>query len=310
MRTSSALREIESLDPLRDHRRITFLCLHQEFAWDAQRAFDLALLKSFCVPSISRVLVHSGELEERPQRRYDDTEILLSELVEHGYDSERGLRAIKRMNQMHARFEIDNADYLYVLSTFLFEPIRFIDRFGYRPTLENERLALFHFWREVGLRMNVREIPEDYERYAQWNRAFERDHFRFSESNRRVGLATTRLFTSWFPRAVQPAVKWGVYALLEREALEAFGFPDAPSWLRRATQRALRTRARVLRVLPARAVPALRSTVTRPSHPCGYHIEQLGPAPELSAPVRVGRKRRPKSAAKVARKAEPPQESS
>ena len=109
---------------------------------------------------------------------------------------------------MHGRFEIENGDYLYVLSTFLFEPIRFIDRFGYRPTIEKERLALFTFWREVGVRMNVQAIPERYDAFEQLNRRFEREHFRFSESNRRVGLALTRLFASWFPRAVQPAVRW------------------------------------------------------------------------------------------------------
>lgn len=302
MRPTDALREIESLDPIHDHQRITFLSLHQEFAWDVQRALELALLKTFCVPSISRILVHSGEMEERPQRRYDDTDILMSEIVEQGYDSERGLSAIKRINQMHARFEIDNDDSLYVLSTFLFEPIRFVDRFGYRPTIEKERLALFRFWREVGLRMNVKDIPESYHLFEQWNRRFEREHFRYSETNRRVGLAVTRLYTSWFPRAVQPAVRWGVYAMLEREALAAFGFPEAPIWLRVATRGALRTRARVLRALPKRALPSLRSALLRRSHPAGYQIDQLGTAPELSPTVRAARKRRtkPKATRKVA----------
>ncbi len=67
-----------------------------------------------------------------------------------GYDSPEGRRAIRRMNQIHGRFEISNDDFLYVLSSFVFEPIRWNARFGWRPLIEAERLASFHFWLEVG----------------------------------------------------------------------------------------------------------------------------------------------------------------
>ena len=49
------------------------------------------------------------------------------------------------MNQIHGRFSIANEDYLYVLSTFVFEPIRWNARFGWRPMCEQERLAMFAF---------------------------------------------------------------------------------------------------------------------------------------------------------------------
>ena len=64
------------------------------------------------------------EFEARAQKRYDDTDLVVGEIVEHGFDSERGVRAIARMNAIHARFAIANEDMLYVLSTFVFEPIR------------------------------------------------------------------------------------------------------------------------------------------------------------------------------------------
>ena len=41
-----------------------------------------------------------------------------------GYDSERGKRALRRLNHLHGRFAIANEDFLNVLSTFIFEPIR------------------------------------------------------------------------------------------------------------------------------------------------------------------------------------------
>ena len=54
------------------------------------------------------------------------------------------------MNQIHGRFKISNDDLLYVLSTFVFEPIRWNARFGWRPLIEAERPASFHFWVGVG----------------------------------------------------------------------------------------------------------------------------------------------------------------
>lgn len=79
--------------------------------------------------------------------------------MEWGYDSPRGRSALRRMNQLHGRFQIANLDFLYVLSTFVFEPIRWNARFGWRAMCGQERLAMFYFWREVGGRMNIKDIP-------------------------------------------------------------------------------------------------------------------------------------------------------
>ena len=50
-----------------------------------------------------------------------------------------GRRAIRQMNRIHGRFEISNEDFLYVLSSFVFEPIRWNARFGWRPLIETRR---------------------------------------------------------------------------------------------------------------------------------------------------------------------------
>ena len=36
------------------------------FPWDMNRALELALLKTFCLPSISGLLHQTGEFEQRP----------------------------------------------------------------------------------------------------------------------------------------------------------------------------------------------------------------------------------------------------
>lgn len=274
---SHILNEIEQLDAVLDHERIVYLTSCFEFPFDMTRALEFALFRTYCVPSISALLAHTGEFEARPQKRYDDTDIIVSELLEHGYSSERGTRAIMRMNQLHGRFKIANDDFKYVLSTFVFEPIRWIDRFGWRRLSETERLAMFRFWREVGMRMKIADLPEDYKEFEAFNRAYERAWFSYKETNRRIGTATVELFASWYPRIFAPLVRRSIYALLDEPVRSAFGFPEASPVLRRLVPWALKARGRVAGWLPTRGAPRLRSDLIRPTYPSGYRIEDLGP---------------------------------
>src|SRR5690242_9879312 len=194
MARESILEQIKALDPVRDHQRIVFLSKCYDFAFDTVRALEFALYRTYCVPSISGLLDRTGEFLRRPQKRYDDTDLIVSELMEWGYDSDRGRAALRRMNQIHGRFEIANEDFLYVLSTFIYEPIRWNARYGWRPMCEQERLGYFHFWREVGRRMGIKGIPADYDEFERFNLEYERTRFRFSEANRRIGAATRDLF--------------------------------------------------------------------------------------------------------------------
>jgi hypothetical protein len=281
MGRSNILDEIRRLDPEREHQRIVHLSTCYDFPFDTTRALEFALFRTFAVPSIAELLDRTGEFAQRAQKRYDDTDLIISELIEWGYDSDRGRRALRRMNQLHGRFDIANDDFLYVLSTFIYEPVRWNERFGWRPLCEQERLGYFHFWRQVGSRMGIRDIPADYDTFERFNRDYERQHFRFSEPSRRVGLATRELFVGWLPWPLAPAVRAAIHALLDEPLLEAFGFPRPSRLLRSLTGAGLRLRAGLVGLLPARKRPRLRTEERHPSYPAGYTIEQLGP-PEVS----------------------------
>jgi hypothetical protein len=248
-----------------------------DFPWDITRALELALFRTYCIPSISGLLDKTQEFGCRAQRRYDDTDIIVSEIMENGYDSERGLVAIRRMNQIHGRFEISNADFLYVLSTLVFVPIRWIERFGWRKLIPVEKVALFYFWREVGRRMNIKELPEDSDSFEAFSNDYERQHYRYTETNRRVGTATRELFASWFPGIFSPLVRRSIHALLDDPLREAFGFPKPGAFMRAMVPLSMRLRARALRVFPRRKTPLLRTQMDRRSRPCGYQIEKIGP---------------------------------
>src|SRR4030095_1891001 len=236
-RRFDVLHEIERLDPERDHQRIVHLSVGYEFPWDSIGALEIALYRTYCVPSISALLDRTGEFRERTQQRYDDTSLIVAEMCKWGYESGRGKEALERMNWAHSHFKIANEDFLYVLSTFIYQPVRWIDRFGWRPTCRNERLGYFVFWREIGRRMGITNIPESYEAFEAWSRAYEDAHFGVAETNRRVGSYTCDLFAACFPRVFTPVVRYSIYAMLDDTMIGAFGFPK-PLPLTRALLRA------------------------------------------------------------------------
>ena len=279
MRESPWLREIRTLDPERDCRRIVFLDTFLEFPFDTTRALELAFFKTFAVPSIAELLDSTGEFGERGQKRYDDTDLLISAFAEDGWDGALGTRAIRRMNQIHSRFAISNDDYLYVLSAMVLEPIRWNERFGWRRMVEAERLAAFHCWREIGRRMAITRIPDSYEELERFNVEYERENVATTDATRRVGRHGRELFTAWFPRPLRPFVRRGIHVLLDEELRRAFGFPEPPPGLTVAAAQALQLRARVVRLLPPRRGPRLRTRLRRRrSYPRGYMLEELGPA--------------------------------
>lgn len=272
-------KRIATLDPERDHVQIIHYLAGWEFPWDYVRALEMALYRTFCVPSTSAVLLASGEFEKRPQRRYDDTSLLMAEIMEWGYDSDRGRQALNRINRFHSHYKISNEDFLYVLSTFHLEPIRWIDRFGWRRLTHNEKVASYYFWCEVGARMGIRNIPPTHEAFEAWSRAHEQECFRFHEANKRIATATRELFVSWAPKPLHPWVRTVIHSMLDDPMREAFGFPRAPRWVSAYVTGVLRTRARLLRLLPANTKKDFITGKPQRSWPKGYRIAQLGPPP-------------------------------
>jgi hypothetical protein len=277
-RRFARLRRIESLDPVADHLEIYRISTTLEFFEEYKTSLALALFRTYAVPSISGLLAATGEFRLRPQRRYDDTALLMAALVEHGYDGELGRVALKRINQMHNRYAISPDDMRYVLSTFVYEPVRWIDRFGWRKLSTNERLAGYHFYREVGRRMGIGSIPPDYAAFESFNIAYEREHFRLAPSNVEVGDATLDLLASWYPRFARRFLKRSLLAPLDRPLLDAFGYRRPGPPLRALSHTLLRATALRRRVAKPPAQPRYRDDVIR-SYPDGYRVERLGAGP-------------------------------
>jgi hypothetical protein len=272
------LRQIQALDPERDYQDIYRISAEYEFPWDLQRSLELALFRTYAVPSIGGLLDRTGEFARRGQKRYDDTVALLYEMTQDGgLDSERGMAALRRMNRIHGRYAISNDDFLYVLSTFVVIPVRWVAEYGWRPYSRHEVLATANTFRHIGRLMGLKEIPETYEEFAGLLDRYERENFAYSEANRRVAEATIAIFEGWFPRFLRPLARRGVLALTDTPLRQALGLPRAPRILEIGAHRALKARALAVRLLPPRPSTRPKKPYTR-SYPDGYALDEVGPS--------------------------------
>src|SRR5438270_8881883 len=215
------------MDPVRDFAEISRLTGTIEFPWDMNQALSFALFRTYAVPSIGGLLDRTGEFTGRTQKRYDDTALILDAVLEHGPGSSAGRSAIRRMNQMHRAWDVGQDDLRYVLSTFVVSPIRWIDDYGWRRLCEAERIAMANYYRDLGARMGIRDLPETWQEFARHLDGYERAHFAFDAGARRVADATLDLFAS-FPMnrfTPGPVVRQRSYSLMDDALLDAFRYP-------------------------------------------------------------------------------------
>ncbi|GAA3797734.1 oxygenase MpaB family protein [Streptomyces chiangmaiensis] len=280
MKRFDRLGRIRRLDAEKDALEIYRLSTAYEFPWDYTRALELALYRTYAVPSIGRLLAETGELTDRTQKRYDDTALLLDTVVEHGFDSAEGRTAIHRINQMHHSYDIGNDDMRYVLCTFVVMPKRWIDAYGWRRLSRHETVASVVHYRTLGRHMGIKDIPETYEEFEALLDAYEEAHFAVDPGARRVSDATLDLMTSWYPRPLAPLVRLATLALLDDSLLKAFRYEPPRAATRAWVRRAIRARGRLVRLMPPRRTPHFaRQNREIKGYPNGYRVADLGTCP-------------------------------
>ncbi|MER6407263.1 oxygenase MpaB family protein [Streptomyces viridosporus] len=290
MKRFERLERIRRMDPYREATEIYRLSAAYEFPWDFARALELALYRTYAVPRIGGLLAETAELTDRTQKRYDDTSLLLDAVVEHGFGSDRGRTAIRRINRMHRSYDIPDDDMRYVLCTFVVMPKRWIDAYGWRRMSRHETVAGTVHYQTLGRHMGIKDIPGSYEEFEAFLDAYEEAHFGWDEGARRVSDATLDLMASWYPRPLAPLLRTATLALLDEPLLRAFRYPPPGPVTRAWVRRAVRLRGRAVRLLPPRRTPHFaRQNREVKGYPNGYRLEDLGthPVPGLrGCPVR------------------------
>jgi hypothetical protein len=274
------LEQIRRMDPETEASEIYRLTSAYEFPWDFARALEVALYRTYAVPSIGRLLAETAELTDRGQKRYDDTALLLDAVVEHGFGGEEGRTAIRRINRMHRSYDISNEDMRYVLCTFVVIPKRWIEVYGWRKLSRHEIVASAGYYRTLGRHMGIKDIPGSYEEFEACLDAYEEAHFGWDEGARRVSDATLDLMASWYPRPLAPLLRTATLALLDEPLLRAFRYEPPGDATRVLVRRAVRARGRLVRLLPPRRSPHFaRQNREVKGYRDGYRVAELGTCP-------------------------------
>jgi hypothetical protein len=268
---------IRLMDPDRDYHAIYRLTALTEFPWDVKLGLNMAFCRVFGIPSIAALLESTGEITRRTRKRAEDTGLLMYEMIDHGFGHPRGRAAVRRLNRLHQRFAISNDDYLYVLGTFIFMPARWLDRYGWRPLCCHERQAAYVFYRELGRRMDVRDIPPSCTEFEAWFNDYERQQFSRTGAGVQLMQATHQVLVARFPRVLSSVASAFVTGLLDEPLLQAVGAERSPGRVQAALHAALTARARIERFMPPRQAPSFRPGSPSSTYPDGYEISRLGP---------------------------------
>lgn len=248
-----------------------------DFAWDINKALEFALLRTYGAPSISSLLDRTNETVGRPQKRYDDTVLIVVEILLNGLDSPRATRAYKRLNDMHGRYRIANDDFLYVLSTFIFSPIDWIARYGRRALTQAEIDDWFFFWRAFGERMGIQNIFADMAEFRAFQEDFERTSYAPSPSNGKVARGSMNVVLNGYfvPHFMRPLGYRIVMALCAPHLVAALGYREPSRLFRGAVNFLMQCRRAFLRRVPLKRNPIPQYSGAK-TYPEGYEIEELG----------------------------------
>ncbi|KAJ3329314.1 hypothetical protein HDU76_008155 [Blyttiomyces sp. JEL0837] len=264
----------------------------QEFPLIYRKSLEFALFKTYGIPTISRLLDTTKEFKQCAGKRYDDTDLLLTEIAGHPLSHDRSHRAQDRMNEIHGRYKISNDDYLYTLCLFVMEPINWINEYEWRKLEDWEVHSIFITWKRIGERMGITGIPDNIKELDAWYQKYEQEKMTYAITNRRVADTTTALFLSKTPKFLHPYLVYFIYALMKPHVLKAFGYPEPPQFLRSMMHTTLKLRGWFIRhfclprVFQVRRIPEFpnREGLYIPNfhsyertYEHGYTIEGLGP---------------------------------
>lgn len=278
LRNPAVSAEIARLDAQRDCQRIVHLLTAYEFPADLTHALEQALFHTYGSRSISRLLDRTGQFRRAGQKRYDDTYLLIAHFMESGWDSDVGRRALARMNEIHGHYRIPNEDYLFVLWTFIDFPLDWLRSYGWRALTPHECEAWFHYWRGIGERMGLSDLPASKDAFDLFVGDYEAREFVPDEASRRVTADTVAIFEAWLPRPLRPTVRPVAACLARPRFRQAVAWPEPSALLQVLLYGALQLRRLFKRLLPLEAYPTLVGGKRYRHYPEGAPVvEELGP---------------------------------
>jgi hypothetical protein len=274
-------RAIDAVDPVAGAHVIFGMLFDRVFPLDLLLAAELGQLRTFAVPSISRLLHATGQYEQEGQKRVDDTRAILAEIVVPGPTSVRGREMIAHLGEIHRHYRIANDDYLLTLAALAVSPIEHVDVWGHRPMRPHERAAWYEVIRQLGVEMKLSDVPPTYEAMVAFRSRYEARAVRYDAANEAVARALIDVLANTLPPPLRRLVAPTIALMLGApHVVAALGLRPPTTAERRLIETTLRARAAIERRYTAyQHVGFSKSALFTdlPSYPNGYQRHLLGP---------------------------------
>lgn len=282
LRTDRWSQEIEKLDVVEDAQLIVGIMVNHVFPLEFLVALELAQFRTFSIPTISALLHATRQYESDGVKRLDDTRAIMAELHANKIGSKEHSEMAEHLNAIHGTYRISNDDYLYTLSTFMLDPILFIQKHGHRLMTNKEMDAMFNFYRKIGELMHIENLPHSREEMLVWRRGYEARVQRYAPSNEAVARGMMEAVKSLVPTALHAALEPMTVALIDEEKVRtALGFKPAPIWAKSMAKTLLESQRRALRRINVFEVNGIKDWpvfASYPTYPNGYDRLKLGPS--------------------------------
>ncbi|OAL26642.1 hypothetical protein AYO20_09983 [Fonsecaea nubica] len=244
-------------DPYAMDYKAAHKIMHLSMLYDCPFIFafsgQFSLLKTFAIASGTELLAKTRQLSACPNvgRRINDTALITTEFVVGSMDSERGSRALAKMNWIHRQYgdKITQPEMLHTLGVNIMEGIRWVNTYEWRKLTYLEQVAMFVYWKEVGNRMGIKDIPPTLEKLAEWTEKYEQTAMVYSDNNRKCADVSVDFFLKHVSPPLRGFFRKVMMALLEERTRNALGYPAASRAIEIFVYRFFRLRAFVVRNL-------------------------------------------------------------
>lgn len=259
--------------------RLTAMC---DLPWEHRFGWNLAFYRPFAVPRMAKLLTRTGHMQSHTQKRAYDTGLMMYELFEHGLDHPRAREVIRRLNRMHHQWDIEQADYLYILTTFAVVPTRFTERYGWRSLIPVEREANFRFYEALGERMAIRSLPDSYDAMVAYLDDYEARETAHSPEGEHLTSLTLPFLAARLPGPLRSRAAEVAGEFLGPRMRQALGLPTPRRTTGAALRSALAARRGMVRRQQPSSTPWFTPGMANSVYPNGYQLADLGPPPTAS----------------------------
>ncbi len=246
---NSLVERTSKLNPSLHYQEICGI-LRGDFVFDIEICLLVALIKGVASPRISKVVGGTKSFEKHGVHRVNSTVMMLVDVFDYGCKSARGHGIIKHINHVHAKYDIPNQDFLYLLSLGLCDFLDWNKKYSWRSLTAGEATSWLYNWQQIGIFMNISGLPATAVEFRKWADNYERFNCFYSDTNAEVARHIRESVVKRYSFLERPIIRFILPSLIEPHLLASLGW-NQPSWARKKLSHAiLKFRAWAIRTSP------------------------------------------------------------